>query len=155
MSQRRRAVNPAGRRTRLVALLVIAMLGCDASPRDPTRFLQPGDGTGQVGTGGATSALVGSWRVFLVVSVATDIQSWITTWSFAADGTCHFRREVRSLAEGSTRLRERDCTWTTSGGTLTATFTDTGEIYPMPWSFASLGTTTLTLEGVAYQRVGG
>lgn len=139
----------------IVLALCVVAAACSGAPRDPTRFLQPGDGTGQVGTGGGLGALVGSWQAVIVVAVEADVQRWTTTWRFDADGGCHFRREVFSVAEGIPRTVERRCAWTVSGATIQVTFSDTGERYPLPWSFASFGTTTLLLEGLAYRRVAG
>lgn len=135
--------------------LLLGAAACQGAPRDPTRFFQPGDGTGQVGTGGGLGALVGSWQVVIVVAVEADVQRWTTTWRFDADGACRFRREVFSIAEGVPRLLERPCTWTVSGSTIRVTYTDTAEPYSLPWSFASFGTTTLVLEGVPYRRIPG
>jgi len=139
----------------VITVILAGSGGCVASPRDPTGFLQPGNSTGRTGTGGSLAALVGTWRAILGVAVDADLQTWATTWRFASDGSCLFRREVASLVEGITRVRERGCTWVASGGILTATFLDTGEAYPMPWSFKPLGTTTLLLEGVEYSRIPG
>jgi hypothetical protein len=136
-------------------MLLLGFSGCSGTPRDPTQFLQPGDGTGQTGNGGGTSALVGSWRATLLVVVPTDTQTWSTTWQFHADGTCRFSREITFFAGGIAQVRERDCTWTTSGATLTAVFLDTGESYPMPWQFQGLASTILVLEGLEYRRVTG
>ena len=142
---------PAG----AIVFALCATAACEGAPRDPTRFLQPGDGTGQVGTGGGLGALVGRWQTVIVIAVEADVQRWTTTWRFDADGGCLFRREVFSIAEGIPRVLERRCAWTVSGATIRVAFVDTGEIYPLPWSLASFGTTTLILEGVAYQRVAG
>lgn len=144
-----------GRPGRAIAFALCAIAACSGAPRDPTRYLQPGDGTGQVGTGGGHGALVGSWQAVIVLAVEADVQRWTTTWRFDADGGCHFRREVFSVTEGIPRSVERGCAWTVSGATIQVTFSDTGERYPLPWSFASFGTTTLLLEGLAYQRVAG
>lgn len=143
------------RPVRAIVFALWAAAACSGAPRDPTRFLQPGDGTGQVGTGGGLGALVGSWQAVIVIAVEADVQRWTTTWRFDADGGCHFRREVLSIAEGLPRTVERSCTWSVSGATIQVTFLDTGEGYPLPWSFASFGTTTLLLEGLAYRRVAG
>ncbi len=139
---------------RLAVFGLAALVACTAELRDPTRFLQPGS-RGQTGTGGSTTALVGTWQAFILIAVPADVQTWVTTWQLRADGRCHFRREVTSALEGVTRVLERDCTWTTSGNTLTAIFTDTGETYPMPWSFKSLDTGILVLQGVEYRRLPG
>jgi hypothetical protein len=138
----------------LALLGLAALVACTAELRDPTRFLQPGS-RGQTGTGGSTTALVGTWQAFILIAVPTDVQAWVTTWELRADGRCHFRREVTSALEGVTRVLERDCTWTTSGNILTAIYTDTGEHYPMVWSFKALDTGILVLEGVEYRRLAG
>lgn len=135
------------------ASLLLLVAACQGAPRDPTRFLQPGDGTGQVGTGGGLGALVGTWQVVIVLAVEADVQRWTTTWRFDADRSCQFRREVLSIAEGVPRLIERRCTWAVGGNTIRITYADNAEEYSLPWSFASFGTTTLLLEGVPYQRV--
>jgi len=150
-----RAVN---NRSALVAgafVLLVGATACQGAPRDPTRFLQPGDGIGQVGTGGGLGALVGTWQAVIVLAVEADVQRWTTTWRFDADRGCRFRREVLSIAEGVPRLLERPCSWTVSGSTIRITFTDPAEQYSLPWSFASFGTTTLLLEGLAYRRLAG
>ncbi len=138
----------------LAALGLAALVACTAELRDPTRFLQPGS-RGQTGTGGSTTALVGTWRAFILIAVPADVQTWVTTWELRADGRCHFRREVTSALEGVTRVLERACTWTTSGNILTVIYADTGETYPMPWSFKSVDPGILILEGVEYRRLTG
>lgn len=144
-----------GRRPRAVlAFLLLLLPSCQAELRDPTRFLQPGT-RGQTGTGGSTAALSGTWQAFILIAVETDLQSWVTTWRLDADGQCHFRREVSSLSEGGLRVRDRACRWTSSGSTLSVTFGDNGEVYPMAWSFKATGSTVLILEGVEYRRVAG
>jgi hypothetical protein len=138
----------------LAVLGLVTLVACTAEPRDPTRFLQPGS-RGQTGTGGSTTALVGRWQAFILIAVPADVQTWVTTWELRADGRCHFRREVTSAVEGVTRVVERECTWSTSGNILTIFYTDTGENYPMPWSYKSLDSGTLILEGVEYRRLTG
>lgn len=133
-------------------LLAGLVAGCSGAPRDPVGLFGPRD-TGQTGTGGNLSALVGRWRATLFLTLDGDVQSWVTTWRFDAAGGCLFRRETTSVAEGVTRVRERACTWVVGGSTLTATFTDIGEPYPMPWSFKGVTPAVLILEGIEYLRL--
>lgn len=153
-----RLPRPGPRRHRVPILAAACaawvLAACTGAPRDPTRFLQPRDGTGQIATGNGLGALVGTWQTVIVIALDVDLQRWTTTWRFDADGACHFTREVLSIAEGVPRTVERRCAWTVTGATILATFADNGERHPLPWSFAAFGTTTLILEGIAYQRVG-
>jgi len=128
---------------------------CTATPRDPTRFLGPGDNGGQTGTGGGVSPVVGDWRTIIFIAVELDAQTWVTTWRFRADAGCHFRREVTSLVEGVTRIRSRDCTWLAAGGVITVTYLDTAEVHAMPYSFRGFNPSILVLEGIEYTRLGG
>jgi len=158
MSHRPRGSSRRGRQVRAAAATLASLVllsACTATPRDPSGFLQPGDVSGQTSTSGGSAVLVGAWRATIFIAVEADFQSWVTTWRFEADGACHFRQDVTSTMEGITRTRQRDCTWTTAGGTLRVNHADTGETRLMPYSFRPFGTTILLLEGIEHRRVSG
>jgi hypothetical protein len=83
------------------------LAACTADPvanrpeTGPIPGLNPGGGTS---SSGASSTLVGTWRVQLVVQVPGDVQTWTTTWRFDTDGTCHQTQVTESLAEGIPRV---------------------------------------------------
>lgn len=107
---------------------------------------------GGVGGPSLDAALVGQWQTVLLVSIPDDWQTWTTDWTFNLDGSCHFTRTVRSLAEGGLRVTDRDCRWTSANSTVTATYTD-GSVSVMPYSFPNLDRRTLELERITYTRV--
>jgi hypothetical protein len=142
---------------RVVATLagLVLLAACTATPRDPSGLLQPRDAGRQTSTSGSSAVLVGTWRATIFIALEGDFQSWVTTWRFEADGRCHFRQDVTSTLEGTTRSRERSCTWTTAGGILRVIHADNGEARAMPYSFQPFGATVLVLEGIEHRRVSG
>lgn len=148
-------LNLNGRHRRLAALALAAMVtaSCDGSPRDPTGFLGPGNSGGQTGTGGGGGPLAGTWRIVVVIEAPPDIQVWTTTWRLRTDTSCGFTREILSLADGTTRTTSRNCTWTTLGGELRITWTDTQDVELLPFSFPSLSPDILIIQGATYRRI--
>jgi hypothetical protein len=132
------------------------LAACTADPVANTPETGPVPGQNPGGgrsTSSGSSTLVGSWRVQLVVPAPGDGQTWTTTWRFAADGSCHQTKVTESLAEGIPRTRERDCSFTVNGSTLSITFTG-GEMLSADYSFAGFSPNRLVFDGVEYQRLG-
>jgi hypothetical protein len=127
------------------------LAGCSGDADGPDRFGPGRDPTGTSG-GGASAALVGTWRTVLVVEVPGDLQTWTTTWRFAADGTCHQTRETESLSEGVPRVTERSCTYSTSVDEITVRFETGGELV-LEFGFADFSPDRLVLDGFEYERL--
>lgn len=87
----------------------------------------------------------------MVIEVPGDMQTWTTTWEFAAAGTCRQTVVVESLAEGFPRTTVRTCTFGVSGGNVTIAFTGAGTL-TFAFSFAGFSPDRLVLDGFEYQR---
>lgn len=111
----------------------------------------PDRGVG-VGGGAGGEALLGRWETTLVLSLPPDLQTWTTRWTFEAGGDCQYRQTVVSLLEGTTRVKERDCTWRTANATVTITWDDTGLSEALPYSFPAFDPNRLVLQGIEYRR---
>jgi hypothetical protein len=110
--------------------------------------------SGQAGGGTTSPVVVGSWETTLIVNVDGDLQTWTTRWDFNAAGlTCRFNQVVESLVEGIPRIETRPCTWLTSNGFVSVTFTDNEEVLRMAFEFADFDPNRLVLDGTEYQRV--
>ena len=96
--------------------------------------------------------LVGSWRTVLVVEVPGDLQTWTTTWSFDADGSCHQRVVTESLAEGFPRVTDRDCTFVVHDFEIVITYVGGGTV-EFEYSFADFLPDRLIFGGFEYERV--
>lgn len=131
-------------------LLTLGAAGCggDADGSEP---LGPGLGGG----GGGTSTeptVVGSWRNTTLIQVPGDLQRWTTTWSFAADGGCGQAVEIESLAEGTARITERTCAWSTASGEITIHYLGAGTL-TFDFGFADFSPDRLVLDGFEYERL--
>jgi hypothetical protein len=109
----------------------------------------PGGGTS---SSSGSSTLAGTWRVKLVVEVPGDVQTWITTWHFNADGSCHQTMVTESLAEGIPRTQDRDCSFSVNGSNVDITFTG-GAMLSLEYSFAGFSPNRLVLDGFEYERL--
>ncbi len=130
-----------------MGLALTLLAGCSGEPS----LFEPDTTTG-VGGPSRDAALVGQWEAVLLVSIPDDWQTWTTDWTFNLDGTCHFTRVIRSVAEGGVRVTDRDCSWRSANSTVTATYTDS-TVSVMPYSFPNLDRRTLELERITYTRV--
>jgi hypothetical protein len=130
---------------------VLAACSADPVANTPERGPIPGQNSGG-GTSRSGTALVGTWRLQLVVQVQGDMQTWTTTWRFDGDGSCHQTKVTESLAEGFPRTQERDCSFTVNSSKLNITFTG-GEMLSLEFSFAGFSPNRLVLDGFEYERI--
>ena len=139
------------RRRRLVGLgLLLVMAACGGE----RSLFAPDHQPAGSGIPGRDPAVMGTWQVVLLISAETDLQTWTTTWQFAADGTCRFSRVIRSVLEGQDRITVRPCSWRTANATITVTYTDDATTALLPYRFAAFDPDRLVLEGVEYSRAG-
>ena len=140
------------RRRRLVGLgLLLVMAACGGE----RSLFAPDHQPAGSGIPGRDPAVMGTWQVVLLISAETDLQTWTTTWQFAADGTCRFSRVIRSALEGQDRITVRPCSWRTANATIIVTYTDDATTALLPYRLAAFDPDRLVLEGVEYARVGG
>ncbi len=132
---------------------MLGLAACSGDPAGPpTGLPDGGNGAGADGGPVRSAALVGDWRAIVVIEVPGDLQTWTTTWHFAAAGDCHQTVVTESLAEGFPRTTERACRWSTNGGQVTIAFTGAGTL-TFAFSFAALDPDRLVLDGSEYQRL--
>jgi hypothetical protein len=117
-----------------------------------SRILSYGDDTAS-GQSDGSPRLIGEWETTLGVTAGGDLQTWTTNWRFEASGTCRFRQTIRSVLSG-TRVKLRHCTWSTANGAARITFSDTGLLLEIPYSFPGGDTSRMIFEGLTYQRIG-
>ena len=132
--------------------MLLAACSGDPVANTPETGPIPGRNPGGTSSSSGSSTLVGTWRVKLVVEVPGDVQTWITTWRFNADGSCHQTMVTESLAEGTPRTRDRDCSFSVNGSNVDITFIG-GEMLSLEYSFAGFSPNRLVLDGFEYQRL--
>jgi hypothetical protein len=125
--------------------------GCGGEPRSPIGIFEPPDRP--PGRSSTASAVVGTWRVTLIIVVQSDLQEWTTTWRFGSDGRCDFQRETLSAAEGVRRTVARACTYVDRSSQVDVTYDD-GERTALPYEIPAFSNQRLILEGVEYERIG-
>jgi len=135
-----------------MALVALALIGCEGHPRDPIGLGDPLDHPS--GRSSSPSAVVGTWRADLLVTIDGDLQRWTTTWRFGADRGCDFKRVTLSLVEGIPRTVERSCTYLDQGTALEVKYTDATASSTLPYEIPPFSTDQLILEGVEYDRIG-
>jgi hypothetical protein len=131
------------------AALLVVLGACNTEGN----LFAPDNVPGQSGGGSNTPAIVGEWETVILITVEDDLQNWTTNWLFRANLSCRFQQTIESLVEGIPRIDLRPCTWATSNGVLTVTFTDNGEILPMSYEFAGLDPNRLVLDDIEYVRL--
>lgn len=131
------------------AALLVFSLACNTEGN----LFAPDRIPGVSGGGGNAPGVIGEWETILLISVEGDLQNWTTRWLFGLNQACRFTQVTESLVEGFPRTEIRPCTWTTSNGILTVTFTDNGEVLPMEYDFAGLDPNRLVLDGIEYHRL--
>lgn len=139
------------------AALTMLLGGCTAEPAAPTTDGPPIDfpsgvsGGGQVNT---SSAVVGSWRRFDVLSSddSADIISQTTEWEFDSQGGCQRTITTFDAAEGFPRATSRDCTWETGVQDITLHWSD-AEVNTFSLTFAAFDPDRMVLDGLEYQRI--
>jgi hypothetical protein len=143
------------RRCGLAALVALSLLAaaCGADVTGPGRErADDGAGRGSSGGTGSSATLIGAWRSVTVIEVPGDLQTWTTTWTFDAEGTCRQTVITESLAEGFPRTTERSCTWRVNDGQVLISFLGGGTL-AFDFSFAGLSPDRLVLDGFEYQRL--
>lgn len=139
---------------------LVGALGCSGDVRDPVGLVpfDPGDGfTGGGGGGGQNGGapvLVGAWRATFVFELDTDVQVHVTTWSFAANGTCHRSVAVTSVLEDRTHTTSVACTWRTNNSDIAITYGGNAAAVTFRWSLDGFSPARLVLDGVLYDRIG-
>jgi hypothetical protein len=137
--------------------LTLLLMACSAETTAPTSdgpplgFPSGVSGGGQVNT---SSAVVGSWRRFDVLSAdsSADIVTQTTEWAFDSAGGCERTITTLDAIEGFPRATSRDCTWETSVQEITLHWSD-GEVNTFSLTFAAFDPDRLVLDGLEYQRL--
>lgn len=101
----------------------------------------------------ASSALIGSWRRFDVLTAdnSTDIVTQTTEWRFDATSSCTRTITTFDAVEGIPRGSSRSCTWELGLQAITLTFGD-GSVNTFSLTFAAFDPDRLVLDGFEYQR---
>ena len=133
-------------------LLTLALAACNGDPKGTGPFEPGGGGEGSGAGGGGAVALVGTWRNVTVVEVPGDIQTWTTTWRFAADGICLQTAETVSAAETVPRVTERACEFTVASDQVAITYAGGGTV-TFDFFFAAFSPDRLVLDGFEYERL--
>jgi hypothetical protein len=140
-----------------VVALTLLLAACSAETTSPTTdgpphgFPSGTSGGGQVNT---SSAVVGTWRRFDVLSAdsSADIISQTTEWEFDSAGGCQRTITTFDAVEGFPRATSRDCTWETGVQEITLRWND-GEVNTFSLTFAAFDPDRMVLDGLEYQRI--